>query len=141
MAIHEVLYASVRSYGKRVLQDADFTGDFMTYLNRALQNKQPYEQEKFFKPEHLEDAIGYVVNSLLEGYTSQKVVGYKAEPNILQGISTILKAKKDPDVFGHLQKSTKDRILTAEKKEDYWQKQAKRIRNELITKKNAGEEK
>lgn len=136
-AIYEIIYAAPNSYGKSALQGADFTGDFMTYFERAQQNLQNFKQENYFKIITINDAIQYVINSLLAAYNEkQNIKGNTVNNNVLQRISTILKANTDPDIFGHLKKEIKNRITISQKKEDYWQDQAKRIRNEFITRKN-----
>lgn len=131
VCVYEIIFAPVRSYGKYNLQGADFTSDFMNYALKAQQNVSNFAQEKYFKLKSIDDAIRYVINNLMSAYNSQIIIS-RTDANTLQRVSFILKGDKDPDIFSHLKKETKDRILVSKTKEDYWQKQANRIRNEDI---------
>ncbi len=132
-AIYEVIFAQPKKYGQVALDGADFIGDFMTYFSRAQKRKQKFQQEQYFVPQSLDDAIMYVVHSLVLARNSQQVVIKKAEPGVLKRITNIFKRKEAPDIFARFNPKVKKRIITTEKEEDYWQTQAKKIREQLVT--------
>ncbi|MEX0940687.1 MAG: S8 family serine peptidase [Candidatus Babeliales bacterium] len=124
-AIRYILIDETQTYAKDYLDGVAFRTNYMAYFNKAQKNKNKFDKTKYFMPKNLQEAVDYIVNTLLLSL-GEKILEKHASQEIIKKVSELF-GQPSIDLFVDLPAAAKERLITKET-EKYWANKAEEVK-------------